>query len=117
MARFVLFRGLVATNLPGSVSKSLTGSILKKILIVAGWVVAFAWVQTAVAQAPHGGGHVGGGRHAGGGARGGAPERGPGLRAGALCGGPRGGCSCLGRPPRARALVEVGTCCLPAPDG
>src|SRR5260370_38253395 len=92
MARFVLFRGLVATNLPGSVSKSLTGSILKKILIVAGWVVAFAWVQTAVAQAPHGGGHVGGGGAAGGGGRGGGPGRGPVSRGGGFLCGPRGGC-------------------------
>jgi len=45
MARFVLFRGSVATNPPGSVSKNLTGSILKKILIVAGCVVAFAWFR------------------------------------------------------------------------
>jgi hypothetical protein len=92
MARFVPFRGSVATNPPGSVSKNLTGSILKKILVVAGCVVAFVWVQTAVAQAPHGGGHVGGGGHAGGGARVGAPVRGP--RPGVFVGprgvGPRG---------------------------
>src|SRR5712664_3395886 len=97
MARFVLFRGSVATNPPGSVSKNLTGSvsknltgsILKKILIVAGCVVAFAWVQTAVAQAPRGG-HVAGGGHAGGGARGGAPVRGPISRPGVFVGGPHG---------------------------
>src|SRR5260370_10574777 len=98
MARFVLFRGLVATNLPGSVSKSLTGSILKKILMVAGCVVAFAWVQTAVAQAPHGGGHVGGGGHAGGGARGGGPVRGAVSRAGVFVWGSRWGCSAWGGP-------------------
>src|SRR5260370_17057271 len=90
MVRFVRFRGLVATNLPGSVSKSLMGSIRKKILIVGGWVVAFAWVQPGVAQAPDGGGHVGGGGHAGGGARGGAPVRGPISRPGVFVGGPRG---------------------------
>ena len=89
MVRFALFRGSVATNLQGSVSKNLTGSILKKILIVAGCVVALAWVQTAVAQAPRGG-HVAGGGHAGGGARVGAPVRGPISRPGVFVGGPHG---------------------------
>src|SRR5260370_3496644 len=88
MARFVLFRGLVATNLPGSVSKSLTGSILKKILIVAGWVGAFTWVQTAVAQAPHGGGHGGRDGAGGGGGRVGPPGPLPVCRPGRLCLGP-----------------------------
>src|SRR5260370_25140232 len=90
MVRFALFRGSVATNLEGSVSKNLTGSILKKILIVAGCVVALAWVQTAVAQAPRGG-HVAGGGHAGGGAGVGAPVRGPISPPGVFFGGSQGG--------------------------
>jgi hypothetical protein len=50
---------------------NLAGSILKEILIVAAWVLVFGWAQMAVAQAPHGGGHVGGG------ARMGVPPRPP----------------------------------------
>ena len=72
MAQFVL-RGLIHTNLTGSISKNLTGSfsknlagpILKKILVVAACVLAFAWDDTpALAQHPihTGGGHVGGAR-------------------------------------------------------
>jgi hypothetical protein len=62
MARFIL------TNL--------TASILKKILIIAGCVLAFAWAQTAaLAQRPVV--HTGGGGHPGGGARMGAPLSAP----------------------------------------
>jgi len=76
MARIAL-RGPILTNLGGSISKKLAGSISKKILIVAAWVLAFAWAQTAVAQASHGGGHIGGGGHVGGGVHMGVPPRAP----------------------------------------
>ena len=104
MTQFV-FRSLILTNLTGS-SKArgglrprralptsgltkamslqrqdalanLAGSILKAILVVTVWVLAFAWAQTAVAQAPRGGVHAGGAGHVGGGARMGVPPRAP----------------------------------------
>src|SRR6266852_3371389 len=65
------------TNFTGSICKNLAGSILKTILAVTVWVLAFVWVETAVAQAPRGGGHIGGGGHVGGGARMGVPPRAP----------------------------------------
>jgi hypothetical protein len=55
----------------------LSASTLKKTLMVAAWVLAFGCVQSAVAQAPRGGGHVGGGGHFGGGVRMSAPLRAP----------------------------------------
>jgi hypothetical protein len=76
MARFV-FRGPILRNSCGSIPTDLAGSIFKKILIVGAWVLALTWVHVAVAQAPHGGGHVGGGGHAGGGAHMSAPVRAP----------------------------------------
>src|SRR5258708_15876022 len=61
---------------------NLTGSILKKILIVAACALAFAWAQTsALAQRPvvhtGGGGHPGGGGRPLGGGRLGAPPVAP----------------------------------------
>jgi hypothetical protein len=73
MARLIL-RSSILKNLAGSIRTSLTGSVLKKILIVAVWL-AFTWVQVAVAQAPHAGGHIGGGGHVSGGARMSAPPQ------------------------------------------
>jgi hypothetical protein len=75
MAQFLL-RGPILTNLTGSISKNLTGFILKKILIVAACVLTFARVETP-ALAQHPGGHAGGGGHVGGGARMSTPVRVP----------------------------------------
>jgi hypothetical protein len=68
--------GSVFSSLTGSFSKNLTGSILKRILVVAVCVLAFALVERpALAQHPIG--HTGSGRVAGGGARMSAPVRVP----------------------------------------
>ena len=76
MGCFVLLRGLVPTNLAGSIPARLSGSGLKQILIVAASVLAFAWVQSpALAQHPVA--HPGGGGHFGGGVRMSAPPRAP----------------------------------------
>jgi len=67
---------------------NLRRSIRRKILVSVAGVVVFALAQTAVAQAPRGGGHVGGGGHAGGGARMSAPPRMP-ISQPRVLGGPR----------------------------
>jgi len=62
-------------DLIGSVSRNLSGSILKKISIVAACALAFAWAETTVlAQHPV---HTGVGGHVGGGARVSVPARVP----------------------------------------
>lgn len=62
MTRWAL-RGSILKKPAGLIPTNLTGSILKKILVAAACVLAFIWVHTAVAQAPHVGGHVAGGGH------------------------------------------------------
>jgi len=69
--------GSIPANLTGSTPTKLAGSIFKKILSLSAWLLALALVQSAFAQGPRGGGHVGGGGHAGGGVRMGVPVRGP----------------------------------------
>jgi hypothetical protein len=65
------------TNLRAAMLTSLAVSILRKILVFAACVLAFAGAQTAVAQAPRGGGHVGGAGRVGGGVPMNAPPRAP----------------------------------------
>ena len=81
---------MAQSGLRGPILTNLIRSIFQKIVIVAGCVLAFAWVPTAVAQAPHVGGHAGGGGHVGGGVRMSAPPRIP-MSQPRVFGGPRVG--------------------------
>ena len=70
MARIVVLCDSLPARLTGSIPTNLLGSIFKRILSFGAWLLALALVQAAFAQAPHGGGHVGGGVHS-------APARAP----------------------------------------